>query len=211
MGNWEPSAAAFAALVAPEDPAGDPSRPYPFCLASPLEDAIETLGPRAEWLVEWKWDGIRAQLIRRAGQVFLWSRGEELITDRFPEVTQAALALPDGTVLDGEVLAFGDDAPRPFADLQRRIGRQRRVQEVAGDVPVVFLAYDVLEDGGIDVRDRPLRDRRGRLVRLLSRADLKVGPYTEREPVEADRKVGLRHSEELTASTRDSLAAVRAE
>jgi DNA ligase-1 len=164
MGSWEPSAAAFTALVAPDDPAGDPSRPYPFCLASPLEDPVEILGSRQEWLVEWKWDGIRAQLIHRAGQVFLWSRGEELITDRFPEVVAAARALPSGTVLDGEVLAFEDGVPRPFADLQRRIGRERRVAEVAIDVPVVFIAYDLLEDDGADVRDRPLRERRTRLL-----------------------------------------------
>ena len=166
MGSWEPSAGAFAVLVAPEDPQGDPSRPYPFCLASPLEDPAASLGPREEWLVEWKWDGIRAQLIRRADQVFLWSRGEELITDRFPEVRDAARLLPNGTVLDGEVLAFEDGAPRPFADLQRRIGRQRRVAEVAGDVPVVFLAYDVLEEGGVDIRALPMRERRSRLVQL---------------------------------------------
>src|SRR5688572_16370768 len=97
MGSWEPSAAAFAALTAPEDPGGDPSRPYPFCLASPLDDPADTLGPRQDWLVEWKWDGIRAQLIHRSGDVFLWSRGEELITTRFPEVAAAARRLPAGT------------------------------------------------------------------------------------------------------------------
>jgi DNA ligase-1 len=159
MGSWEPSGAAFSALVAPEDPAGDPSRPYPFCLASPHEGAIQNLGPREEWLVEWKWDGIRAQLIQRGGEAFLWSRGEELITGRFPEIASAARALPPGTVLDGEVLAFGDGRPRPFADLQRRIGRQRRVQEIAGDVPVVFLAYDVLEDHATDIRAGRLEGR----------------------------------------------------
>ncbi|MGH9347741.1 MAG: ATP-dependent DNA ligase, partial [Vicinamibacterales bacterium] len=90
MGAWEPSAEALAALVGPEGPADDPSRPYPFCLASPLVDTVTSLGPRGEWLVEWKWDGIRAQVIHRAGQTFLWSRGEELITARFPEVSAFA-------------------------------------------------------------------------------------------------------------------------
>src|SRR5687767_8245046 len=174
MGSWEPSAEAFATLIAPDDPSGDPSRPYPFCLASPLADPVETLGARDEWLVEWKWDGIRAQLIHRAGQVFLWSRGEQLITTRFPEIAAVARALPPGTVLDGEVLAFEGGAPRPFADLQRRIGRERRVQEVAVDVPVVFLAYDVLEDRGVDIRDLPLRERRRRLLAL--EAGLPAGP-----------------------------------
>jgi DNA ligase-1 len=195
MGSWEPSAEAFAALIAPEDPSGDPSRPYPFCLASPLEDGAETLGGRDEWLVEWKWDGIRAQLIHRAGQVFLWSRGEELITTRFPEITAAAAELPQGTVLDGEVLAFEDGVPRPFADLQRRIGRERRVQEVAADVPVAFLTYDILEHDGVDIRELPLRERRSRLLAL-----------------EANLTVGRIHvSEELTALTWEALALRRDE
>jgi DNA ligase-1 len=195
MGGWEPSAAAFAALIAPEDPAGDPSRPYPFCLASPLEDPIAALGSRDEWLVEWKWDGIRAQVIHRAGQVFLWSRGEELITGRFPEIANSARALPPGTVLDGEVLAFEDGVPRPFAELQRRIGRERRVQEVAVDVPVVFIAYDLLEDGSRDVRELPLRERRHRLVALQAGSEA----------------AAIHISEELTAPTWETLAALRAE
>jgi DNA ligase-1 len=191
MGTWEPSEAAFRSLIGPEGPADDPSRPYPFCLASPLEDPVETLGPPDEWLVEWKWDGIRAQLIHRRGEVFLWSRGEELITGRFPEIAAAGARLPAGTVLDGEIVAFADGMPRPFADLQQRIGRERRVREVAQGIPVVFLAYDVLEDSGLDIRPLPMRDRRDRLVALLG------GGGT------------LRISEEVTASTWDALAALR--
>ena len=164
MGHWDPSAEAFAAVIAPEGPGDDPSRPYPFCLASPLEADVATLGERDEWLAEWKWDGIRAQVIHRGGEVFVWSRGEELITDRFPEIAAAARTLAPGTVLDGEILAFADESPRPFADLQHRIGRQRRVPQTAAAVPVVFLAYDVLEWGGDDIRARPLRDRRARLT-----------------------------------------------
>jgi len=192
MGSWEPSADAWPLLIGPEGPADDPSRPYPFCLASPLEDPVETLGSRDEWLVEWKWDGIRAQLIHRAGDVFLWSRGEELITERFPEITAAGRALPEGTVLDGEIVAFAEGAPRPFADLQQRIGRQRRVTEVAAGIPVVFLAYDVLEHRGVDIRTESMRDRRDRLLG----ADL-VG--------------ALRISEEVTASTWEALAELRRE
>ena len=124
MGDWAPTAEFFTSLR--EDrPAGDAgSRPYPFFLASPLEQDVEALGPREEWLAEWKWDGIRAQLVRRAGDVFLWSRGEELVTERFPEVAAAARALPDGIVLDGEILAYRDGV-LPFAVLQTRIGRQK--------------------------------------------------------------------------------------
>jgi DNA ligase 1 len=201
MGNWEASAAAFGSFIAPEGPEDDPSRPYPFCLASPLESDIASLGSRDEWLAEWKWDGIRAQLIHRHGQVFLWSRGEELITERFPEIAADAARLPAGTVLDGEILAFEAGLPRPFADLQHRIGRDRRVRETAIDVPVVFLAYDVLEDAAVDIRDRPLRDRRDRLIALLQ-ADLKVGPCEQ-------TLATLRISEEVAGATWDDLATQR--
>ena len=202
MGSWQPSAEAWPALVGPEGPADDPSRPFPFCLASPLDDPVETLGPRADWLVEWKWDGIRAQLIHRAGQVFLWSRGEELITERFPEIGAAGLRLPAGTVLDGEVVAFADDAPRPFADLQQRIGRQRRVTEVAAGIPVVFLAYDVLEHEGCDVRAESMRERRGRLVALLASVLQAPGEAAARGAL-------LRISEEVAAPTWEALADLR--
>jgi DNA ligase-1 len=196
MGNWQPSADAFGALVAPETEGDEPSRPYPFCLASPIDDPIETLGPREEWLAEWKWDGIRAQLIHRRGEVFLWSRGEELISDRFPEIRDEARRLPAGTVLDGEVLAFADGAPRPFADLQRRIGRQLRVQEIARDVPVVFVAYDILEQHGADVRTLAMSERRARLREA-------VGALSE------DPRIIL--SEELTAPTWEALASLRSD
>jgi DNA ligase-1 len=195
MGNWQPSASAFAVLVAPETAADEPSRPYPFCLASPLEEAVDTLGARDQWLAEWKWDGIRAQLIHRAAHVFLWSRGEELITHRFPEIRDEASGLPPGTVMDGEVLAFEGGTPRPFADLQRRIGREQRVQEIADNVPVVFVAYDVLEADGTDIRDLPLVERRTRLSRLL---DAIAAPH-------------LIVSEALDAPTWEALAELRSD
>ena len=106
MGDWQPTAAAFAALIAPEAGHVDRSRPYPFFLASPLEGPPDSLGAVGDFLIEWKWDGIRGQLIHREGEVFLWSRGEELITERFPELEAAGALLPEGTVLDGEVLAL---------------------------------------------------------------------------------------------------------
>ena len=121
-----------------------------------------------EWLVEWKWDGIRAQLVRRAGEVHLWSRGEELITHRFPEIVAAASHLPDGTVLDGEVLAFRDDRPLPFAALQQRIGRQKQVHQMAREVPVVFMTYDVIEAAGATYDRIPLSVRRRALEQLLT-------------------------------------------
>ena len=160
MGDWTPTAEWFVGLLSHEQTNEDRSRPYPFFLASPLEDPVDSLGPREEWIVEWKWDGIRAQLVRRAGDVHLWSRGEELITHRFPEIAAAATRLPDGTVLDGEVLAFRDNRPLLFSALQQRIGRQKQVAQMVRAVPVVFMAYDILEDRGIDIRSQPLDHRR---------------------------------------------------
>ena len=169
MGQWTPSAEAFAALMAPDAAADLESRPYPFCLAYPLEGGADALGPRAEWQVEWKWDGIRAQVIRRGGRTYIWSRGEELITARFPEVVAAVQSLPDGTVLDGEVLAWQGDGPLPFARLQLRIGRQRLTPKVLADAPAVFMAYDLLEHDGVDIRAEPLAERRARLDTLVAR------------------------------------------
>jgi DNA ligase-1 len=171
MGEWMPHAAWFASLLSADVTSDDLSRPYPFNLASPIEGAgpiDEVLGTLDGWQVEWKWDGIRAQLIRRAGATHLWSRGEELITTRFPEVTGAAESLPDGTVLDGEVLAFRDDRPLPFAALQQRIGRQSQVARKARDVPAVFMAYDLLEHERQDVRAMPLADRRRLLEEIVA-------------------------------------------
>ena len=168
MGDWSPSPEWFTAVLSQSETDQDRSRPYPFYLASPLDGSPEALGDPAEWLVEWKWDGIRAQLVRRAGQVHLWSRGEELITHRFPEIAAAATRLPDGTVLDGEVLAFRDEAPLPFSALQQRIGRQKQVAQMVRAVPAVLMAYDMLEDEGEDVRAQPLDERRRRLVHRLT-------------------------------------------
>jgi DNA ligase 1 len=167
MGDWTPSPEWFGRVMAREHTADDLSKPYPFCLAAPLDMDPRELGKTEDWQIEWKWDGIRAQLIRRAGAVHLWSRGEELITHRFPEIAAAATHLPDGTVLDGEVLAFRDDRPLPFSALQQRIGRQKQVAQMSRAVPVVFMTYDVLEAEGRDIRPAPLRERRRILESLL--------------------------------------------
>jgi DNA ligase 1 len=169
MGEWTPTAPWYAGLLAHETTDDDRSRPYPFFLASPLEDPIDTLGDPRDWLIEWKWDGIRAQLVKRGEVIHLWSRGEELITHRFPEIAAAAGHLPDGTVLDGEVLAYRGERPLPFSALQQRIGRQKQVAELARTVPVVFMAYDILEDRGEDIRGLPQIERRRRLEERLER------------------------------------------
>ncbi len=176
MGAWEPTADFFAALVGPDlpgtDTAADLARPYPFFLAYPLEGGPAALGDVTEWQAEWKWDGIRAQLVRRDGQTFLWSRGEELVTDRYPEVAAAAEALPD-CVLDGELLAwsFATARPQPFAALQQRIGRKTLGRKLLADTPVVLLVYDLLEWQRQDWRERPLSERRAQLAALLAQTD----------------------------------------
>jgi DNA ligase-1 len=167
MGAWDPNPEFFKRLTAPDTRDADVSRPYPFFLAYPLEGEPATLGDAAGWIAEWKWDGIRAQLIRRAGRTFLWSRGEELLAGRFPEVEQTGDLLPDGTVIDGELLPWIEDAPLPFAQLQRRIGRKNLDRKVLDEVPVVLVAYDLLEENGTDIRSLPLSDRRRRLASLL--------------------------------------------
>lgn len=179
MGDWPPTVDAFLHLTRHASNASDPGRPYPFFLAYPLDLEVETLGPVADWQVEWKWDGIRAQLIRRAGQTLIWSRGEELMTDRFPELVQASAALPEGTALDGEILAWSENRPLPFAVLQRRIGRKNVPAKVLAEAPVVFVAYDLLECDGTDRRDWPLAQRRMRLDEILESPDhaaLRVSP-----------------------------------
>jgi DNA ligase-1 len=167
MGNWEPTAEFYAALIAPDTQESSISRPYPFYLAHPFEGELSTLGSIEEWQVEWKWDGIRSQLIRRAGQTFIWSRGEELITDRFPELVEMAASLPDGTAIDGEILPWKEANVMPFAMLQQRIGRKVVSKKLLQDVPVILMAYDLLEFQNEDIRSLPLSTRREMLSRLI--------------------------------------------
>ena len=169
MGQWEPSAAWYEQLVATETTDADWSRPYPFYLAYPFEAELDTLGAASDWQLEWKWDGIRAQLVRRRGRTFLWSRGEELLADRFPEVEAGAEWLPDGTVIDGELLAWRDGKPLPFSELQRRIGRKTVGKKLLVDVPCHLLVYDCLEYEGVDARDRPMHERRAMAEVIVSR------------------------------------------
>lgn len=166
MGHWQPSAEFFEALVAPDEGTAEPSRPYPFFLASPLEKPLHKLGQPTDWDAEWKWDGIRGQIIQRRGEFFIWSRGEDLVTERFPEL--ADLNLPDGTVLDGELIAWRNDEPLPFALLQKRIGRRKPGKRILATAPVAFLAYDLMESNGEDRRGEGYRQRRKRLADVVA-------------------------------------------
>ena len=181
-----PSGERFTALLAPPGSEAAPSgQPYPFFLAhalqAPLADFDALLGPPGDWLVEWKYDGIRAQVVKRAGQVWVWSRGEELITERFPEVVQQAAAWPDGTVVDGELLVWpaGSEHPAPFGLLQQRITRKTLPKKLLADTPVVLLAYDLLEQDGRDQRDTPQVLRRARLAGTLQGHAIRVSPLVE--------------------------------
>lgn len=193
-GKVLPSPERYEQLVAkaeegvPEQP--DAGQPYPFFLAHQLDVPPELfsarLGPVQDWMVEWKYDGIRGQVVKRAGRVWIWSRGEELVTERFPEIEALAQALPDGTVIDGEILVWRDEAdpesgeilgrPAPFALLQQRIGRKNLTKKILAEAPVSFMAYDLLEQDGADVRGLTQRERRGRLEALVAGTDIRVSP-----------------------------------
>lgn len=200
-----PSAARYLRLIAPAADGDDVDTPhesdiglpYPFFLAHPLQTDPATLGATSEWIAEWKWDGIRAQLVKRAGRVWIWSRGEDLVTDRFPELANLGAALPDGTVIDGEILAWepGADAPLPFARLQPRITRKSLTKKVLADSPAALLAYDLLEADGRDLRTEPLHARRARLDTLAASLAVDV----------------LRVSPMVVASGWEALAALREE
>lgn len=172
MGDWTPSQAFFERLLSADTDDADRSRPYPYFLASPLQSRPHDLGEPSNWQVEWKWDGIRSQLIKRDGEIFLWSRGQELITARFPEIAEAAQSLADGVALDGELLAWNTERarPLPFSSLQRRIGRKRVSAKLLQQVPAVFRAYDLMELDDRDIRALPLSARRDHLRALLSDA-----------------------------------------
>ncbi|CAK6691284.1 ATP-dependent DNA ligase [Synechococcus sp. CBW1107] len=199
MGGFEPTPDAFRSLLAPaaEGSAVPASRPFPFFLASPLDPAqLEGWDP-SHWRAEWKWDGIRGQLIRRAGTSFLWSRGEELVNESFPELVSLGEALPEGTVLDGEVIVWDPSEERPhgFAALQRRLGRRSVGASLRRQCPMAFVAYDLLESCGVDRRDEQLRQRLERLEALhdaVARSD-----HPERQRLRGSAAVPLGSWEEL--------------
>lgn len=182
-GDWFPSAGFFADLVAPVGTESSTTRPYPLTLANPLAGSdtptgecslasIQSqLGDEREYLAEWKWDGIRAQLLRRGQDLQIWSRGDELLTERFPELHAEARKMPAGTVLDGEIVAWRGAHVLPFTQLQQRIHRKQLSRKLLAEVPCVFIAFDLLEQDGQDLRARPLSWRRRMLEELLTPAN----------------------------------------
>ena len=167
-GNWDPASTGFDELLSEHTTASDASKPYPFYLAYALEDTPETLGEPSDWQAEWKWDGIRGQLIKREAQLFVWSRGEELMTDKFIEYHVLQEHLPDGLVLDGEIMPFNGEIPLSFNVLQTRIGRKNVTKKQLQEAPVAFFCYDILEYEGKDTRQLPLSERRALLESVIA-------------------------------------------
>ncbi|MEM7773125.1 MAG: ATP-dependent DNA ligase [Cyanobacteria bacterium P01_A01_bin.37] len=169
MGDFDPTVEFFEQLVSKDGVEASPSQPYPFFLASPLEEEKFSRETMAEWQSEWKWDGIRAQIIKRQGELFIWSRGEDLITHQFPEFEEFFLTLSDGCVFDGEIVCWdqASDRPMPFNVLQKRLGRKRVTKKLMTESPVHFIAYDLLEHDGQDIREKPLGDRRQTMKAIL--------------------------------------------
>jgi DNA ligase-1 len=175
MGNWHPEDITYENLMHGDENYEDISKPYPFYLAYAIEGEPDELGEPADWQAEWKWDGIRGQVIVRKGELFVWSRGEDLVTEKFPEFNEFKDYLPDGTVLDGEIICFTEGKPMPFNILQTRIGRKNITPKILNEAPISFILYDVLELGGEDMRSKTMGERRKIIDELLVKfADSKV-------------------------------------
>lgn len=167
MGKWNPDEVSFQELISAEKVNADNSRPYPFCLAYPLEKELLELGKPQDWQIEYKWDGIRGQIIRRNDEVFIWSRGEELITEQFPEIKEAVQAMKGNFVLDGEILAVKEGKVLNFNELQKRLNRKNVTKKTLIDVPINVFAYDLIELEGTDLREKPIFARRAMLEELF--------------------------------------------
>lgn len=167
MGKWQPDEISFKELISAENINPDNSKPYPFCLAYPLEKELKELGKPDEWQVEYKWDGIRGQIIRRNDEVFIWSRGEELVTEQFPEITEVVKAMKGNFVLDGEILAVKESKVLNFNELQKRLNRKTLTKKMLSEIPIKVFAYDLLELENHDLREKPVSARRAMLEELL--------------------------------------------
>ncbi|HSM83587.1 MAG TPA: ATP-dependent DNA ligase [Nodosilinea sp.] len=168
MGDFAPTVEFYTNLTSEEATQNAPSQPYPFFLATSLDEAKFQSEDFERWRAEWKWDGIRAQVIKRADQVFIWSRGEDLVTPQFPEIEAMMADFPNGIVMDGEILCWQEGRPLSFNHLQKRLGRKKVSKKVMEDSPVHFIAYDLLESGGVDLREQGWCDRTHHLTTLLN-------------------------------------------
>ena len=166
-GNWDPVTTSFNELLSESVSISDFSKPYPFYLAYAIDDDVETLGETNLWQAEWKWDGIRGQIIKRNNELFVWSRGEELMTDKFPEYFILKDLLPDGVVIDGEIIPAKNGKPLPFSVLQTRIGRKNIGKKQLQEAPISFFVYDILEYNYEDWREKPLTERRKKLEEII--------------------------------------------
>ena len=194
MGNWDPSKISFHDLVLEEKESDFLSKPYPFYLAYAIENEVSDLGNVEDWYVEHKWDGIRAQVIIRNNELFVWSRGEELVTDKYPEFQEFLHHIPNGTVLDGEILPFPNGEIGTFNDLQTRIGRKTVSKSLLQKTPVILKAYDILEWQGNDVRNLSFSKRR----ELLESFYESLSPRAESRGIE---QIPLHLSEKLSFSS----------
>lgn len=197
MGNWDPFITNYDDLISGVEIENNTSLPFPFCLAYPLEQEPERLGDVSLWQAEWKWDGIRGQIIKRGGEIFIWSRGEELITPQFPELEKLLEILPDGIVLDGEILAVQDGKVLSFSSLQKRLNRKTISKKNLEESPIGFYVYDLLEKDGIDIREQPLENRRKQLKEI-------IGAIPEMYPVHLSPIVAANSWEELAAKRQQS-------
>ena len=186
MGDWNPATITFDELMSTEHSAADDSKPYPFYLAYAIENEVSDLGNENEWQAEWKWDGIRGQIIKRNDELFVWSRGEELMTDKFPEYKILQELLPNGTAIDGEIISLaappkeGNFAPLPFSALQTRIGRKNITAKQLKEAPVGFIAYDIVEVNGEDIRMTSMVERRKKLEEIINKINV---PFLHLSPV----------------------------
>ena len=186
MGDWNPATISFDELMSTEHSAADDSKPYPFYLAYAIENEVNELGNENDWQAEWKWDGIRGQIIKRNDELFVWSRGEELMTDKFPEYKILQQLMPNGTAIDGEIISLaappedGNFAPLPFAALQTRIGRKNITSKQLKEAPVGFIAYDIIEENGTDIRMISMEERRKKLEEMIHAINV---PFLHLSPI----------------------------
>ena len=169
MGKWKPSKDFFNTVISHGSKDAFICKPYPFCLAFELDNDVENLGNINEWYVEWKWNGIRAQIIKRGGRFFIWSRSEEMMNEKFPEFEELGFLLPDGTVIDGEIISLQNGKPKPFTELQKRIGKKNVTKKNIEDIPAVLIANDLIEFNGQDIRKESLLKRNGILNNLVNK------------------------------------------